>query len=80
MDEMDDFESKVFPEFECVNVLQVGEGFGELALISNDKRTATILVREDCDLAIINRDTFQKILKAYHEKLKEEKVQDLMKF
>jgi CRP-like cAMP-binding protein len=38
-----------------MKILKAGEAFGEIAIVSNEKRTATIFVREDTDFATINR-------------------------
>lgn len=42
--------------------LGVGSSFGELALFSNKPRTASILAIEDCDLAVLKKRDFRKIL------------------
>jgi CRP/FNR family transcriptional regulator, cyclic AMP receptor protein len=34
--------------------------FGELALIDNDRRSATVIASTDCDLLIINKENFLK--------------------
>lgn len=38
--------------------------FGEMALVSNEPRMATIKVEEDCELYELSKDDFQKILMA----------------
>ncbi len=35
--------------------------FGELALLDNDKRSASIQAKEDCDLYIVRRDDFNRL-------------------
>jgi CRP-like cAMP-binding protein len=55
-------------------VLTAGEAFGEIALVSNEKRTATILVNEDTDFATINRYEFQRIIRELHENIREKKI------
>lgn len=40
-----------------------GEGFGELALLYNTKRQASIRARTDCVLWMLDRDTFNNIVK-----------------
>ena len=53
--------------------LTSGMSFGELALINNKPRSATIICNENCDFAILEKKDFQKILKNEEErKLAEE--------
>ena len=42
---------------------QPGEAFGELALLYNAPRAATITANEDCQLWKLGRDTFNHIVK-----------------
>lgn len=44
------------------SVLEPGEIFGELALIQDAKRTATVEAIEDCNLIVITRDVFRQKL------------------
>jgi len=46
-----------------VKTLSAGSSFGELALIDSKKRAATIICKEDCDFAVLNKDDFKAILK-----------------
>eukprot|EP00330_Aristerostoma_sp_ATCC50986_P008843 CAMPEP_0114583680 /NCGR_PEP_ID=MMETSP0125-20121206/7377_1 /TAXON_ID=485358 ORGANISM="Aristerostoma sp., Strain ATCC 50986" /NCGR_SAMPLE_ID=MMETSP0125 /ASSEMBLY_ACC=CAM_ASM_000245 /LENGTH=52 /DNA_ID=CAMNT_0001777307 /DNA_START=325 /DNA_END=483 /DNA_ORIENTATION=- len=46
-----------------VRVLPAGFAFGELALMDDKPRAATIHCEEDCDFAIIDRKNFRAILK-----------------
>ena len=45
--------------------LEAGDFFGEIALISNQPRTASVRTIDYCDLYTIDRDTFQRILTHY---------------
>lgn len=45
-----------------VNELGVGDSFGELALINDRPRMATIICKEDCEFAILERDQYKEIL------------------
>lgn len=49
-------------EFKHVNTLKEGDFFGELALINNKPRTATIEASEVCYLAVLSKKDFKKIL------------------
>ena len=51
-----------------VNILSTGASFGELALLSHKPRAATIICREDCDFAVLEKEDFVKILKYSEEK------------
>jgi len=51
-------ESKLFPP-KLVNSLDEGEYFGELALISNLNRTATIKAEDFCTLVYLDKKAFQ---------------------
>ena len=39
-----------------------GAGFGELALIYNDKRSATIIATEDCETFVLDGTLFKKMV------------------
>ena len=74
---------KKFPNFIQVKIFKPGEGFGEIALITNSnrffllllikntiyllKRTATMICKEDTHLLTLSKEGFDKILGAYHE-------------
>ena len=45
-----------------LSTLQEGEGFGEMALISGSKRTATAITKTDCQLLYLLTDDFQKLI------------------
>ncbi|CAD8097040.1 unnamed protein product [Paramecium sonneborni] len=64
-------------ELKEVNVLKAGNSFGELALLNdNAKRTATIIAKEDCMLAVMEKHHFKAILGAQEQ----QKVQDRISF
>lgn len=48
-----------------VKVLKSGDSFGELALIDNRPRAATIKCKEDCHLAVLEKVHFNKILSTF---------------
>lgn len=51
-------------ELKEVNTLRAGIGFGELALINDSKRTATIIAKEDCVFAVMEKHHYKSILGA----------------
>lgn len=58
--------SKIFPgktDPTFLKAYQPGEAFGELALLYNAPRAATITANEDCLLWKLDRDTFNHIVK-----------------
>ena len=42
--------------------LYAGQGFGEIALLTKEKRQASILCKTDCHFAAIDREYFEKVL------------------
>jgi len=55
-----------------------GEAFGELALLYNAPRAASILAKTDCTLFALDRETFNHIVKDAARK-KREKFEDALK-
>jgi cAMP-dependent protein kinase regulator len=55
-----------------------GEAFGELALLYNAPRAATIKAKTDCDLWVLDRETFNNIVKDAAQK-KREKYESFLK-
>ena len=42
--------------------MKAGDAFGEIALITKSKRTATVVCRENCDIITLTKQSFDKIL------------------
>ena len=59
---------KKFPEFLEAVILDVGKSFGELALIKNKPRAATIICRSDCAFAVMDRSDYKKVLGKIEQK------------
>lgn len=59
-----------------VKNLRTGDSFGELALLKNSKRLASIICREDCHFGIIDKKIFNLALKERED----EKLNIQMKF
>lgn len=51
-----------------IKILKKGESFGELALLNNNPRSATIKCKEKSVFAVLSRKNFQKILSANSQK------------
>jgi cAMP-dependent protein kinase regulator len=72
--------SKIFPgktDPTFLKAYQPGEAFGELALLYNAPRAATITANEDCLLWKLDRDTFNHIVKDAAQK-RREKYEDFL--
>jgi CRP-like cAMP-binding protein len=50
------------PLFIETGVLTSGKAFGELALIKNKPRAATIICLEDCHFAVMSKSDYEKVL------------------
>jgi CRP-like cAMP-binding protein len=50
-----------------VNVMKSGVGFGELALLSNIRRTASIIARQHCVILSIDKKCYNEALKDLHQ-------------
>jgi CRP-like cAMP-binding protein len=58
----------------AVNFVEEGQCFGELALINDEKRTATILSRENCVILLVSKDNYRQILQRQQVRMTKEKV------
>jgi CRP-like cAMP-binding protein len=45
----------MYPQYDIVRELAVGDSFGEIALINNARRTASIICKEDTLLAVLSK-------------------------
>jgi CRP-like cAMP-binding protein len=62
---------KKFQKFEWfidIKTMVEGETFGELALVKNDPRAATIKCDSDCYFGVIDKIDYDKFLKKVHNK------------
>lgn len=50
-------------KYQITSTLWKGDSFGEGGIILNRTRTATAICLEDCDLALLSRPNYNKILK-----------------
>ena len=53
-----------------VGCMSEGEFFGELALILNQKRSATIVARNACELIVIDKETFNQLIETASSEVK----------
>ena len=53
-----------------VGYMSEGEFFGELALILNQKRSATIVARNACELIVIDKETFNQLIETASSEVK----------
>ena len=60
-------------------VLGKGKHFGEMALESRQPRSASIIAKTDCDLAVLTFDSFRVLMTKHLQKIKEDKVSFLKK-
>ena len=58
--------------FVLVRTLKAGEHFGELALITNEKRSLSIRAKTNCKLLKLDRETFTRILGSIPDNLKKD--------
>lgn len=58
-----------------VHIIKQGEAFGELSLISDKPRAATIVCLENCYLATMNKKDYLKMLARIEDKQKEFVIQ-----
>lgn len=54
----------------CMLHFQVGDYFGELALITGDPRAASVQAKGDCKLAVLDRKSFKRLLGSVEALLK----------
>ena len=66
-------------KYNIVCNLDKGKSFGEVALQKGDnRRTATIITKEDCVFGILEKDDYQVLIKEYMEKARKINTQSLL--
>lgn len=56
-----------YPELTLYKILKEGESFGEISLITGSKRTATIICLTRCEFLVVNKKTFDILLKIFQQ-------------
>ena len=71
IDRYEDKEKYKYYNYFEVNHLKDGNIFGELALINpSKKRTATVIIKEDCHLGVLNKEAYDMSIKNAQDKLR----------
>ena len=52
----------VYDGEQCIATLTTGDTFGEMALIDNEPRSATVVAAEDSHLFVLSETTFQRLM------------------
>lgn len=68
------FEAGVF-KFHFSGELKAGQMFGEVGLSMKKTRAATVICKEDCELAVLNYEDFGRILQKVERKIIESRVE-----
>ncbi|KAL4456525.1 hypothetical protein ABPG74_000632 [Tetrahymena malaccensis] len=68
-----------YPEFDIIKELKQGDSFGEIAVLTGEKRTATMICSEDTHLLALSKRGFDTILGAYKQFIMLETVEFLRK-
>lgn len=73
-----DYVAYMYPQFNMVATQSVGS-FGELALMENNPRAATIICSEDTHFVTLDKQNFQKFMKDNIQKISREQIEFLSK-
>ncbi|KAL4466991.1 hypothetical protein ABPG74_010588 [Tetrahymena malaccensis] len=57
-----------------------GDAFGEIALLTKQRRTGTMICKQDTHIMSLSKEAFDKLLGKYHERVKQEKIGFLRQF
>ncbi|KAL4438362.1 hypothetical protein ABPG74_009785 [Tetrahymena malaccensis] len=66
--------SAMYPQFDIVRELEAGDAFGEIALMNNARRTASIICKEETTFAVLSKQSYDKILSQYHQAEQEKNI------
>ncbi|KAL4449888.1 hypothetical protein ABPG74_015007 [Tetrahymena malaccensis] len=74
------YQQMYFPDMNMVKVYTPGEAFGEIALMTKERRTASMVCKEDSHLMVLSKEGFEKILGSYQQSIVKQKVSFLKSF
>ena len=57
----EEFEEEIAKYGKWLRDLEVGESFGDLALLSDAKRSASVLCKSDCEFLVVTKDQFDSL-------------------
>jgi CRP-like cAMP-binding protein len=60
------FLNQYFSNYQLAKIYEAGEGFGEIAIMNHEARTATMVCREDTHLMQLSRESFEILLGNYY--------------
>ncbi|KAL4438753.1 hypothetical protein ABPG74_013426 [Tetrahymena malaccensis] len=61
---------RVYDDMNLIKTFVAGEAFGEIALMTKQRRTGTMVCKEETHLMTLTKNGFDKILGQYHEQIK----------
>ncbi len=74
------FLNQYFSNYQLAKIYEAGEGFGEIAIMNHEARTATMVCREDTHLMQLSRESFEILLGNYYNFVVKEKLKFLTSF
>lgn len=72
-----DIEEVIATKYDVITTLKTGAYFGEVSLIENKRRMASIRCIEDCNFAILSKEDFNRALGAIEKRKYNERIQFL---
>ena len=61
--------AKIFPDFINVKEWMPGGAFGEIALLTKSKRTASMVAKEDTHLMTLSKQSFDSVIGVFKESI-----------
>ncbi|KAL4448756.1 hypothetical protein ABPG74_012845 [Tetrahymena malaccensis] len=69
-----------FPTLKLVHTFNSGESFGDIALITNERRTATLICKEDTHFLTLTKEGYEQIIGVYETRILDETIKFLRTF
>ncbi|EAS02811.2 cyclic nucleotide-binding domain protein (macronuclear) [Tetrahymena thermophila SB210] len=69
-----------FPTLKLVHTFNSGESFGDIALITNERRTATLICKEDTHFLTLTKEGYEQIIGVYETRILDETIKFLRSF